>query len=338
MFPRPYLLRAAALAALLATTTSCGLLDADDSTNDPRPTNGLEVSTIRVAVTKAIDTGPLHLAIDQRLFKKVGLNVEAVDVDSGGVSIQKLIGNDGIDLAYATYGSIFIAQSKNAAQRRGGLKLVADSSSAGPGCALVVATPESKVKDVGDLADAKVAVTDVSSLTVPMIQSTLKDNRVNWRDVDWVQTTLGDTPAALARGRVDAAFVVEPFIQLSAKLAGALPIVDVAQGRTDDMAAAGYAATDDFVRANPNVIAAFQKVMAKATSMAVADRALLENTAVKYSKVDADTAKIMPVMPTLKSKLDATRIQRAADLLKEFGIIATRLDVSKMIVHPAPTG
>jgi NitT/TauT family transport system substrate-binding protein len=336
MFTRP--LRALALTAtLFVTVTSCGLLDADDSTHDPAPTQGLEISTIRVAVTKAIDTGPLYVGIEKDLFKKAGLIIEPVPVDGGGAAIQKMIGRDGVDIAYATYGSTFIAQSQNAAQRRGGLKLVADSSTAGPECALVVAPPGSRVKDIKDLATAKIAVTDTSSLTVPMIRSTLKTNGVDDRKVQWVQTTLGETAAALATGRVDAAFVVEPFIELAKTLAGANRIVDVAQGRTLNMAAAGYATTGDFAAANPKAIDAFQRVMRKATDLAIADRSLLEGTAVRYSKVDRDMAKRMPVMPTLQSTLDATRIQRAADLLKEFGIISTRLDVSKMIIPVLPT-
>jgi NitT/TauT family transport system substrate-binding protein len=44
----------------------------------------------------------------------------------------------------------------------------------------------------------------------------------------------------------------------------------------------------------------------------------------------------MATLLTFQSKLDATRIQRVPDLMKEFGVITTTMDVSKMMVPTAP--
>jgi len=75
--------------------------------------------------------------------------------------------------------------------------------------------------------------------------------------------------------------------------------------------------------------------MQRGTELALSDRSLVEPMLVKFSGVDEQTAK-MAVLLTFQSKLDATRIQRVPDLMKEFGALTTAIDVSKMMIPTAP--
>jgi NitT/TauT family transport system substrate-binding protein len=327
----------AATAIMLVTTlTSCGLLGSEDESNAAASGgNGdLEKTKIKVATQLTSDVAPFHLALKEGFFKDEGLDVEYVDVPNSGLAIEKLLGGETV-MSYGTYTPFIAVESQKGAQNQGGMKIIADASSAGPGSTMIVALPDSKVKSVKDMAGAKVAIPATGTIADLLTSSVVKANGIDPKKINWIQTTFPDMPAALKSKRVDAAFVTEPFITLTQKVAGAQPVFDTAVGATADMPTAGWATTGDFVQENPKTVAAFQRAMQKATDLALEDRSLIEPILVEYTKVDEDTAK-MATLLTFQSKLDAKRIQRVSDMMLEFKAIPKPIDVSGMVVPSAP--
>jgi NitT/TauT family transport system substrate-binding protein len=329
---------ATAALALITSLTSCGLLGGSDEGSEPAKSGSgdLEKSDITVSILKTTDLAPFHLATKEGYFKDEGLNVKFVDAPSGGESVGKLVSGE-VDIAYASYTPFFLAQSKNAAGAKGGVKIVADASSAGPGSTMVVATPNSSVKTIKDMAGKRVAVTATGTISDLLTMATLNTNNVDYSKIKWTPTPFPLTAQALNEGRFDAAFVTEPWIQDSMKNAGAQPIFDTAVGPTADMPTAGWGSTGEFTEKNPNTIAAFQRAMQKGTNLALSDRGKVEPMLVKFSGVDEDTAR-MATLLTFQSKLDATRLQRVPDLMLEYKVIKTPLDAKQMIVATAPVG
>jgi NitT/TauT family transport system substrate-binding protein len=164
----------------------------------------------------------------------------------------------------------------------------------------------------------------------------MRDHGVDFTQVKWVPMPLPEMGAALAQGRVDAAYQPEPFLTLAARTAGAYPVIDAASGSTEGFPLTGYGATARWVQDHPKTMAAFQRAMVKATRDSV-NRARVEPLVVRNAKVDQDIASLME-MPAFGSSLDARRIQRVPDLLQQLGIIQTKLDASSMIASQAGTG
>lgn len=321
---------------LVTALTSCGLLGgSDDESESPSGGNGnLETTDLKVSIMKPTDLAPYHLAVKKGYFEDEGLTVESVDAVSGGESVEKLVAGE-VDIAYSSWTPFFLAESKSVARNSGGIKLVADASSAGPNSVMVVAMPNSSVKSVQDMAGKRVAVTATGTISDLLVKSALKTNGVDFTNIKWTATPFPQTWERLKAGDVDAAFVTEPFTTQTHQKAGAVPIFDPAVGPTADMPTAGWGSTGDFVKENPNTIAAFQRVMQRATNEALTDRSLVEPLLVEFSGVDEDTAKIATLL-TFQSKLDVSRIQRVPDLMLEFGVIEEAIDVSTMIVPTAP--
>jgi NitT/TauT family transport system substrate-binding protein len=320
---------------LVTALSSCSLLGGDDNEGESTTgaSGGLEKTTIKVSIMKTTDLAPFHLAVKEGYFEDEGLKVETVDAKSGGESTTKL-GAGEVDIAYSSYTPFFAGEAKGLAEKLGGIKLVADASSAGPGSCLVVAMPNSPVKSVKDMAGKRVAVTARGTISDLLVNSTLKTNGVDYTTIQWVPTPFPATAQALKNNLVDAAFVTEPFITDTERNAGAVPVFDTAVGPTEDMPTAGWASTGNFTKENPKTIAAFQRAMQKGTDKASSDRSLVEPLLVEFSGVDAETAK-MATLLTFQSKLDAKRIQRVPDLMQEFGVITAPMDVSKMMVPTA---
>lgn len=321
---------------LASTLTGCGLLGGSDEGDDSSSGgNGdVEKTTIKVSVMKTTDVASFHLAMKEGYFEDEGLQIEPVDSKSSDESATKMISGD-VDIAYSSLTPFFLAESQNKAQNEGGVKLVADAASAAPNSCVVVATPKSSVKSIEDMAGKKVAVTGPGSVSTLLTMSALKTNGVDYKNIKWVPTPFPLTAKALAAGDVDAAFVTDPFIQEAMKKAGAQPIFDAATGPTEDIPVAGWAATGNFAKANPKTVAAFQRAMQRGTALALKDRGKVEEMLVEHSGVDKDTAKLATLL-TFQSKLDATRLQRVPDLMREFDVIPAPLKVNDMMVPTAP--
>ncbi|HEX2131290.1 MAG TPA: ABC transporter substrate-binding protein [Actinophytocola sp.] len=321
---------------LVTTLSSCGLLGGSDEESEPQSggNGNLETTDLTVSIMKPTDLAPFHLAMQEGFFEDEGLNVKPVDAPSGSDSLNYLVAGE-VDIAYASYVPFFLTEAKKIAQDQGGIKLVADASSAGPGSCVVVAVPGSKVKTIEDMPGARVAVTAEGTISDLLVKSALKTNGIPYKDIKFVSTPFPQTADALKAKTVDAAFATEPFIQDTEKRAGAVPIFDTAVGPTADMPTAGWGSTGNFVEENPNTIAAFQRAMQRATDLALSDRGLVEPLLVKFSGVDEETAK-MATLLTFQSKLDESRLQRVPDLMYEFELIEQPMDVSTMIVPTAP--
>jgi NitT/TauT family transport system substrate-binding protein len=321
---------------LVTTLSSCGLLGGSEE--EPESQGGgdgkLEKTSLTVSIMTPTDLAPFHLAMQEGFFKDEGLDIKFVQAPSGGESVGKLVSGEA-DIAYSSYTPFFAGESKGILKNKGGIKLIADASSAGPDSCVVVALPDSTVRSIKDMEGKRVAVTATSTISDLLVKAAMKTNGLDPESIKFIKTPFPATADALKDKRVDAAFATEPFIQDTHKRAGAVTIFDTAVGPTANFPTAGWGTTGDFAKANKNTVAAFQRAMQRGTDLAIEDRSKVEPLLVKFSKVDAETAKLAKLL-TFQSKLDASRLQRVPDLMEEFKVITSPIDVNTMIVPTAP--
>jgi NitT/TauT family transport system substrate-binding protein len=314
--------------ALLTVISGCSALGGEP---DPAPGTGagaLEKAKIKVGLLPVVDVAPLYRAIDQGYFKAVGLEVEPVVAQSGPATIQGIIGGD-LDIAFSSYPAAFVAQAKGAAS----LKIVADAYAARAGHLVLVATPNSPLKTPADAAGKKIAVAGRGSIADLGVMSVLKTKQVDISKIEWVQMGFPDMGPALARGDIDGAVVAEPFVTITAKQFGAMPVLDVSSGPTADISMSGWAAMEKSTSANPNTFAAFQRGLAKGVADVKKDRSALEGILVKNINIEVSTAQLVRIADYPES-LDPVRLQRVADLMQNFAVIPSRLDVKLMLLNP----
>jgi NitT/TauT family transport system substrate-binding protein len=316
--------RFAVLALVLALLSAC-------SQRGGSGTSGaVEKPAIRVAIFSAVDLATFWLAQEGGYFKAEGLDVQADTGASGQEALTRMT-NGQDDLALSTYTLFFLAKNNGT-----DVKLIADATSASPRSNELVTVPNSPVKTVEDLDGKRIAISSKNAASDVLTRSVMRDHGVGFDKVQWVPMPLPEMAAALAQGRVDAAYQPEPFLTQSAKVAGAYPVIDAASGSTQAFPLTGFGSTAKWVEAHPKTMLAFQRAMLNATRAAV-DRARIEPLVVRNAKVDQDIASLM-VMPAFGSTLDARRIQRVPDLLQQLGVVQTKLDASSMITPQASTG
>ncbi|GAA4218298.1 NitT/TauT family transport system substrate-binding protein [Streptosporangium album] len=312
------------LALALMAVAGCG--GAGEPTKASAGGSGLEKAKINIGMMPVVDTAPLQIAMDKGLFKAEGLDVSMVKLAGGAEAIPKLKGGS-LDISFGNYVSFFAASAKGVID----LKIVSDGFQSAPKTHVVLVSKDSKIQTMADLAGKTIAINTKRNVSSMLVRVAAKAHNVELdEDKNFVEAPFPEMEGLLKAGTVDAAQVVEPFGTFIGQNIGARVIWDTSQGPTADFPIAGYAATSEFAKANPNTVAAFQRAMSKAQALA-ADRALVVAAIPKYTTIPAAVAGSLAIggFPTT---LNATRLQRVADSMKEYGLLDAPLNVQDLIV------
>lgn len=312
--------------ALTLSLAGCGLLGGESESGSG---DGDQVTQIKVAVLPTMDIVPLHLAIDSGYFREEGLEVTPITAASGSDCVTKLVSNE-VQFAFSSYTPFFVAKGRNAAD----IKLVADATAAVPGYAVVSTMPDSSITSINQLAGKRIAVTARFTIAHLLAETQLKAANVDSSTVQWVEMPFPQMAGALSSGQIDAAFLVEPFVQQAVKQIGARQVFDATAGAASEIPLTGYGAKSEYIDANPETVAKFQRALKRASDEARTDRAKVTPLLQKIAKVDADTAG-KTVLTNFVSDLDPAKIQRVVDLMVEFKAIDRRIEVADMVVRPA---
>lgn len=311
---------ALAIAVALAAT-ACG------GSDDKKSANGLEKSTITVGTMTIADTAPLQIAIQKGLFKAEGLTIKT-RVVSGGAEAIPLLKAGQLDITFGNYVSLFTAASKDPGFKP---KVVAEGFQSAPKTHTLMVRKDSPFHTIKDLAGKKIGVNTKHNVSTLLVRAAAKPQGVDFdEDKNFVEIPPPNMEASLKSKSVDAVQAIEPFGTQMQEDMGARMISDLSSGPTADFPMGGYAATSKFADKNPRTVAAFQRALVKAEGMA-ADRKLVQQTLPTYAKgIDAKVASTMSYgsYPTSTS---ATRLQRVADVMQQFGYISNRMDVKPLL-------
>ena len=315
------------LAAVLSLVGGCGL----SSSRVPaaEAIGPLETNRMTVAMLKAVESVPLMLAVEEGWFAELGLDVDIKVVGSDRDVVNGLVAGEH-DIAQGSYVLLVGAQATQAVD----LRIVTDNSYATLDTAVLVTMPDSSTSSIQELEGARIAVPERDNSAELMVKSAMEANSLNFTTVVWRPMQLHQMTAALQRGEVDAAMLVEPYITTTKMAIGATQLLDLSIGPTRELPLTAYSATAEFVRTHPETIKVFQLVMRRATEVA-GNRARAEAVLPKVVDIDQRYTPLLN-LPGFRSSLDYGRIQRVAVLMKNFGMLKSPFDVSHMLA-PDPT-
>ncbi|MGN9847511.1 hypothetical protein ACTMTI_56570 [Nonomuraea sp. H19] len=114
-------------------------------------------------------------------------------------------------------------------------------------------------------------------------------------------------------------------------------LYDVMQGQTESLPIAGWATSTDYAKSNPAQVAGFQRALMRAQLDVANNEQLVRTMLPTYTKIDARTAATITlgVFPT---NLHPNRIQRVADLMREYGEVSAHIDARRFLLPlPATT-
>jgi NitT/TauT family transport system substrate-binding protein len=302
------------------TVAACGGSDSDEPSSS---SSGLEKTALTVGMLPIQDAAQLKVAIDKGYFQAEGLTVKMEMLGGGAEAVPKLQSGN-LDLAVGAWVPFFQAKA-------GGfpLHIVADAFQTASGTHQIIVAQNSPIRSVQDLVGKKMAVNVKKNLATLLVQGTLQPQGVKLdEDTSFVAVPFPNMQAALQNGSVDSAQCVEPFCTVAQK-AGARMIADLGTGPMADFPVGGWASTESWSKKNPNTEAAFKRAILKAQKD-LADRQVLVQVLPTYTQIDAATAAALKagVYPT---SLDAARLQRVVDTMKQYGYLDKPIDVKSLV-------
>lgn len=328
---RPKALRRLPMAALvlsaLLLATSCSLLNGSGDSSGGKGSSDLEHPDLKVATAGLIDTAAFQVALTKGYFKQEGLHVIPTEVSSGTESVPKVASN-ALDIGFSNWATVLAAEN----QKVGDFRIVAAGARTAPDTMDITTYPGSGIHSLKDLPGKTVSTNSLDDVPLIALKALMAAHHLDYNKIHIVVVHHPDAPQALAKHTIQAAIQLEPYKAQSASQIGARPVVDLFApgGPTADLPLDGYFTTAKFAQQNPKTVAAFARAMQRGAA-AAADRNFVEKLLPTYTKIDARTATQVS-LPAFPTSVDAQRLQRVADLMKQFGVLDHAMDVKPLVV------
>jgi len=317
---------AAAALAVTMLATACSTL----GLGTPAVTRAahLGMTHVTVGALPIVDDVALYLAQKEGYFSQAGLNVTIKPIAQSVAAIPDVKAGTINVIAGANYASFFQAAAKGTFKPM----VVADAIACQQDDDNVLALPSSGIRSPADLAGKTIAVNLTKNIQTLMINTVLRADNVNPSSVHYVAIPFPKMISALKKHKVDAISPVEPFITQAELKAGAEPVLSECTGPTADFPLSGYIASQSWAQKYPNTARAFQSAIEKAQALADSNRAAVEQILPTYSKISPEEAAILN-LGQFPTTLDATHLQRAANLMYTGGLLHAPLNVSSLLLH-----
>ena len=296
--------------------------------------SGVQPVDLNVAVVPAADSAGFFVALHEGLFAKSGLHVTFIPAVSSETVINAQAldePQDRIDISCGNYVSYIQAQENYDQGKRSAstsdpmvaanLDIFAEGSVMEQGAQGLYVLPGSPVRTLADLEGKTVGVNAPGNILYLLAASALTDNGLSVSGVRFAYYPLPEMAAMLKAGKVAAAVLPEPFASLAEQSLGVVPLADLDQGATASFPVQGCAVTRQWAAVHPRVLAAFRAAFEQGQEIADTDRAAVQQ-AMEALPAPLGLSKVTAALMTLDSypvgPVDAVRVQRVADVMREF--------------------
>jgi NitT/TauT family transport system substrate-binding protein len=313
----------------------------------PAPAGPLESSSITVEAVPTADEAGLYVASDLGYFRQAGLTVHIVPTGGGELALSDLT-HGKTDLVVGNYVSFVLAQIQHQAD----IRIIANGSQMRPGNQALFVMPGSKVKTIGDLVSqhATIGVNTLNNIGSLLIGSLLADNGYKLSAVKLLAPAGTGNPfqallPLLKRGKIQAAWLPEPFATIAQQTLGAVKVADFDSGSVQNLPIAAWIGDTGWVKEHPTTIAAFLHAFQRGQEKADTDRAQVESSLIAHTLAPAGaqpaSAQQIASLLTLDSyplAMDVPELQRVSDVMFQFGLEAGLAKPYPMIqmIQPEP--
>jgi NitT/TauT family transport system substrate-binding protein len=306
--------------ALIATTAACGSNTQSTDTSQPGVPDKVTAGVIAI-----VDVAPIYLGKQKGFFTEKNIEL-TLQTATGGAAIIPLVVARQYDFGFSNVISLLLAQSRNVP-----VKVVANgNNSTGDPAAdfggLVVKDPA--ITSPKQLEGKKVATNTLNNIVDTTTKDIVQKAGGDPSKVSFVELPFPDMAGAMDTGKVDAIFVVEPFLSAAKakgwKQIGAYADVD------PKLCVALYFTSQALATSNPELVKRFGEAISKSLEYANAHpdevRAILST----YTQITEDVRKAL-VLPKWPTAIDTASITKLGDLAVTYKLLPAKPDLSKLL-------
>ncbi|GAA2199632.1 ABC transporter substrate-binding protein [Sinomonas flava] len=318
---------AAAAALTILSLAGCGSGSPSGGSQTAAGGGGGQTQKITVGVIPIVDTAPIWLGRSKGFFTEEGLDLD-IQTATGGSAIVPGVQSGSYDFAFSNLISVMVARDKGLDMR-----FVADgaSSTGDPakefGAVLVKA--DSPIKTAKDLAGKKVSVNNLANIGDTTVKSVVEKAGGDPSTVQFVEVAFPDAQAALEKGVVDAAWILDPFRTAGVE-AGDRVISNNFVEFDPKLDIAGYFTSGDTAKNKPELVGKFTRAMNKSLEYAQEHPQEVRDIVGTYTKIDAATRAKMN-LPLYRSAFDRAAVQKLGDAAQKYGTLSKPVNLDDLL-------
>lgn len=293
---------------------------------------GLEKTNLTVGAVPVADEAGLYIAQDEGLFAQEGLHVTIKSIIS---SADATTGQNSGKYDITAGNSVSYIQDQ--VNHRSDLEIVAEGSQMQPGNQALYTLPGSPITNVSQLKGARIGVNAENNIGTLLISSVLKEYGISARQVHFVTVNFPVMGQYLAQGKIDVAWLPEPFGSIDAESMGLAELTDLDQGATENFPVGWYVATKTWAKKYPRTLQAFLTALQAGQQLADSHRNIVEEAMERLPAPYTVTPVIASVMTletyplSVAPDIDLLRVQRVADEMFQFHLLSQKFKVSTML-------
>ncbi|MCT2281076.1 ABC transporter substrate-binding protein [Micromonospora chalcea] len=315
---------AGALAAVLLTTSlaACG---GDD---EPAAASADGLTTVRLASAPLGHLAPIYLAQDQGIFARHGLKVE-VDTETSDLTSVPAVLAGKVDFATGDLTTLIVARSKGL-DVKAVVPASASTGKAGADYGALVVKGDSGITSAKQLEGKTVSVNILTNIAAAAAREAVRADGGDPAKVKLVEIPFPQAPAAVGAGRVDGAWVVEPFLS-AAKAQGAVP---VGWGFTDlapDLTVSAWYAAGSYASKNAKTVTAFRDAVREAYAYAREHEDEVRAKIPTFTEIKPEVAAKI-TLTGLRDEVSRQAAEKLAGYAQRDGLITTTPDLDELIL------
>jgi NitT/TauT family transport system substrate-binding protein len=317
----------AALAVAVAALMGIAACGGGDSGGGGGGSASNKPTTLKVGVIPIADVAPLYVGIKQGFFKQENLTIQPQLAEGGATITAQTVSGD-LQIGFSNVTSLVIASSKKLPVQivAPGVQGAKDDSGAWDA---VLSKKGSPIKDLKALEGKTVSVNNLNNVGPLTINNAMEKAGADYKKIKYVEVPFPDANAALDTGRIDAAFVVEPFVS-QGKAQGANEVTHSFEETAPNYTVATYFATKQYAAQNKDVLDRFVRAINKSLGYAQSHPALVRQVVPTYTKIPKDVAAKMQ-LPQWSADVNQSSIQQTVDLAQKYGFIKDKPDLGELI-------
>jgi NitT/TauT family transport system substrate-binding protein len=327
-----------ALPALLAVSQGCSKSKPDGSAGaesrsgsaapaEPAPGKPADGAVkLTVAAIPIVDVAPLYLGKQKGFFAEQNLDITAQNTQGGAQSVPCVVSGQ-CQFGFANVISLLLGSAK-------GLPLVAvtagNFSTGKPeDFGAIIIPAGSDIKALKDLEGKTLSVNQINNIGGVTVRAAVRKAGADPDKIKFIEVPFPEMPAALAQKRIDAAWVVEPFLTV-ARGQGATVLDWNFADTAPTLMISAYFTTRDYAKANPDVVKRFTAAMNKSLTYASEHPDEARAILLTYTKIDkAITEKLN--LPVWTPQINRDSVSLLADLMVQDKLVPSKPDIDALL-------
>lgn len=318
--------------ALLAACGSGSPSESGSNGSDPAAGTGTaadgggDLRQIKVGVIPIVDTAPIWLGAEKGFFEEEGLDLEIVTTTGGAAAVPGVVSGS-FDVAFGNTISTMVAADQGLE-----LKYLTNglaTTGGDPDVGAVLAAEDSGISAPADLAGKTVAVNNLNNIGDTTIRYVVEQDGGDPSSIEFVEIAFPDMPAALERGQVDAAWVLDPF-KTAALEQGSTLVTNNFADFDPELDIAGYFTTMETFENDKELVDGFTAAMTRSLEYAEENPDEVRDIVGTYTKIDEAGREAM-TLPRFRADFNREAMTKLGDAAVSYGTLENPPNLDELL-------